>query len=53
MAELYAVSEKIISNIIIKADWKQKFQKIYYAKTEQRKAVVAILISDKADFREK
>ena len=47
---VYAVYKRPTSNLGIYTDWKWRTGKRYFTQTE-KKAVIAILISDKTDFQ--
>jgi len=47
---IYAVYKRPISNQGTHTDWKWRAGKIYYTNGDQKKAGIAILISDKIDF---
>ena len=47
---LYAVYKKPTSNLVIHRGWKWSDGKRFHANGDQKKAGIAILISDKTDF---
>ena len=47
---IYAVYKRPTSNQRTHTDWKQRATKIFHTNGDQKKAGVAILISDKKDF---
>ena len=50
---LYAAYKRFTSDVRTHTDWSEEIKKKFYANRNQKKAVVAILISDKLDFKTK
>ena len=50
---IYAVYKRPTADLGTHTDWKEGMEKIFHANGNQKKAGVAILISDKIDFKTK